>query len=153
MFDYQSPTCGADIKKLTQNKLRYAWSCASGGEKLCATALSDVEPSKYGFISEADGKLLKDTNPLVDGPLYILAYDITNEPYFFPQTGYVQPSGKEMEFAQTFKELSTELLRRQVIRPVNMSVNRGGSGLEGVMKGMDEMEHSKVSGVKLVYTL
>lgn len=153
VFDYHSPTCGADIRKFTQNKLRYAWDCAGGGEEICATALSDVEPSKYGFISQANEKLLKDINPLVEGPLYILTYDIVSEPYYYPQTGPMNPSAEWMEFAQMFKEVTRELLEKQVIRPIKMSVNRGGSGLEGVLAGMDEMEHGKVSGVKLVYTL
>src|SRR5690349_5806815 len=40
VFDYHSPSCGPDIRKLTQNKLRYAWDCAGGGEAICASALS-----------------------------------------------------------------------------------------------------------------
>lgn len=34
-----------------------------------------------------------------------------------------------------------------------MVVNKNGSGLEGVLKGLEEMESGNVSGEKLVYTI
>ncbi|CAM1511883.1 Fc.00g093960.m01.CDS01 [Cosmosporella sp. VM-42] len=153
VFDYHTPTCGAEIRSLTQNKLRYAWDCAGGGESICAEALSDVEPSKYGYIAVADAEVLRQTNPLVDGPYFVLAYDILNEPYYFPRTGHVRSSVEEMEFARMFKEVTRELLEKGSIRCIDFTLNKGGSGLEGVIKGMKEMQDGKVSGTKLVYTL
>lgn len=156
VFDYRSPTCSADIRAMTKNKLRYAWDCAGGGEVICAEALSSIEPSKYGFIlAPADTALLKKTNPLVDPPFYSLTYNVLNEPYELSdrQGVLVYPPEDEMEFAQMFKHATRDLLDEGRLRFIDISLNRGGSGLEGVMKGLDEMRMGRVSGRKLVYIL
>jgi hypothetical protein len=44
-------------------------------------------------------------------------------------------------------------LKEGRVRVHRISVNEGGKGLEGVLKGMDLMRQGKVSARKLVYTL
>ena len=153
VFDYQSPSCSADIRKWTQNKLRYAWDCVGNSEVLCAEALSESEPSRYGtIVAPASKESLVAANPLVDGPFWTLGYRGLAEPFelggkFFP------PSEDELEFAKMFYGLTQDLLAEGRIKPIDLTVNKTGPGLEGVMKGMDEMQAGKVSGTKLVYTL
>lgn len=154
VFNYKSATCGPEIKSYTKNKLRYGWDCVGGGETLCCQALSDVEPSKYGAINASnapDPDLLKRTNQTVEGPFFVLAYNILNEEYEW-QNQMIRPPIDEMEFAQSFKQLTLELFDKGKLGFVKISLNRGGSGLEGVMVGLDEMRAGKVSGEKLVYT-
>ena len=55
VFDYKSPTVGADIRKYTKNKLYYAFDCFSekGSPAICAAALSSdssVKKPEYGAI-------------------------------------------------------------------------------------------------------
>ncbi|KAL6414311.1 putative alcohol dehydrogenase [Ilyonectria robusta] len=155
VFDYRSPTCGTDIRAFTKNKLRHAWDCAGGGEVICGEALSDAEPSKYGGLNASNptnADILKNANPLVDGSFFVLAYNVLNEPYEW-RNAMIQPPVDQMEFAQMFKEVARDLLDKGHLKFINISLNKGGSGLEGILKGLDEMRMGKVSGQKLVYTL
>jgi hypothetical protein len=60
---------------------------------------------------------------------------------------------EDWEFGKMFWTLSEELLAQGKIKVHRPSVNEGGKGLEGVLKGMQAMREGKVSGKKLVYTL
>jgi len=152
VFDYRSPTCAADIKAHTGNKLTFAWDCMGTGTGICAAALSDAEPGIYGAINPADEAVLKSTNPKVDGPRLTLAYDVLGEPYRF--LGHDIPAKPaEMDFAVRFADLSQELLAKGTIKPIRIAVNKTGPGLEGALSGLDELRAGRVSGMKLVYSL
>jgi NADPH:quinone reductase-like Zn-dependent oxidoreductase len=153
IFDYKSPTCAADIKKLTNNKLKLAWDCMGVGTRICAEAMSDAEEGKYATIITADKEVLQAANPKVQGPFKTLAYHALGEPckHLKAEIDPVMP--EEYEFATMFWELSRELLAEAKIKPVRTIVNRGGSGLEGVLVGLDELKADKISGGKLIYTL
>ncbi|KAI5866826.1 putative alcohol dehydrogenase [Durotheca rogersii] len=152
VFDYKSPTCGADIKAFTNNKLKLAWDCTGKGVEVCAAALSDAEESKYATIISVDKDLLRQLNPKVDGPYFHLAYDAFGDGYPW-WDGDVPPKPDELEFGTRFLSLTPQLLADGTIRPIRTFVNRGGSGLEGVLKGLDELRAGRVSAGKLVYTL
>lgn len=150
VFDYKSPTAAADVKAFTNNKLRYAWDCTGHGAELCAAALSDTEQGFYGTIEEVDKEVLTKINPKVEGPFWTLAYDIFGEDYVYD--GEVKAKPDEFEFAQQFSKLAEELLANGTIRVIKTAVNSTGEGLEGVLKGLDELRNGRVSGTKLVYT-
>lgn len=65
----------------------------------------------------------------------------------------VTPNPEEMQFYQSFLSLTQPLLQNWSIKPLPAAVNKKGSGLEGVLKGLEEMEAGNVSGEKLVYTV
>jgi NADPH:quinone reductase-like Zn-dependent oxidoreductase len=150
-FDYHSPTCGADIRAFTQNGLRYAWDCSGGGEAICAAALSDAEPSKYGCINVPNAEALK-TNPLVAGPFVTIAYEVIGEAFLYGDNP-CPVKIDEVEFFLKFFELTRELLESGTIKPIKLTVNKTGGGLDGVIMGLDELRAGRVSGTKLVYTL
>lgn len=152
VFDYKSPTCGADIKALTKNKLRHAWDCAGGGEVICGEALSDTEPSKYGVINWPNEDLFKKTNPLAGSPLVTLAYIVLGESFKYGGMDWPRQAD-EQEYGAMFVELSEKLYGKGIVKPIKLTVNKTGSGLEGVVLGIDELRAGKVSGTKLVYTL
>lgn len=152
VFDYKSPTCAADIKSYTGGKITRAWDCLGFGTEICAAAMSDTEPGIYATISLSDKEVLNKTNPLVEGPHLTMGYDAFGEKYVF-MGREVPAKPDEMEFATNFVALSIELLANGTIKPINQTVNKNGSGLEGVLKGLDEMRAGNVSGTKLVYTL
>lgn len=121
---------------------------------MCVEALSDAEPGLYGAINFTTKKELLAANSKVKGPLHTLGYACFGEPYDYELLGgYVEPKQEEMEFAVMFYDLACKLIEQGVVKPIDPTVNKGGSGLEGVMKGMDEARAYKVSGTKLVYTL
>jgi NADPH:quinone reductase-like Zn-dependent oxidoreductase len=154
VYDYKSPTCAADIKKFTANKLTYAWDCTGHGAETCATALSDELPSKFGTIvaKGKDALQLQSVNPKIEGPLYTLGYDAIGEVYLWPdKPRSIAPD--EYEFASKYWELTRELLAQGKIKAARTTVNRGGKGLGGVLVGLKEVENGKLSAEKLVYTL
>ncbi|EED13642.1 alcohol dehydrogenase, putative [Talaromyces stipitatus ATCC 10500] len=153
VFDYKSPTCASDIKKLTGNRLKYAWDCTGDGAGICAAAMCDSEPGVYGTIMPSDYDLLKKTNPMVHGQEFMRGYDTMGEYYCWLGQTPITPDPEEMKFYQFFLELTQPLLENGSIKPVNFVVNKTGSGLEGALKGLEEMQAGNVSGVKLIYTL
>ena len=153
VFDYKSPTCAADIKEFTKNNLVYAWDCTGDGAGLCAAAMSDAEPGNYGCIMPADLDLLKKTNPNVIGHESVRGYDTMGEKYLWLGETPIEPSLQEMQFYMSFLELTQPLLQDGSIRPLKAALNKTGSGLEGALAGLEEMQAGRVSGEKLVYTV
>ncbi|KAJ6015391.1 alcohol dehydrogenase [Penicillium herquei] len=152
-FDYNSPTCGAEIKELTKNRLTYAFDCTGDGAHVCAYAMSDTEPGTYGGIMPADYEFLKATNPKVHCQDFLRGYDAMGDDYYWIAEEAVSPDPEEMEFYKSFLALTQPLLENGSLKPLPMDLNRHGSGLDGVIKGLDELRKGKVSGVKLVYTI
>jgi len=154
VFDYRSPDCGAAIRAQTNGKLLHAWDCAGGnGDVICAQALSSEVPGKYASITVPDAGVVRKTNPLVDGPYYTLGYDCFSEPYVAWAKERRDPGPEEMEFSSMFWGIARELLAEGTVQPIRIEVNKGGSGLRGVLQGLRELEEGNVSGGKLVYTM
>ncbi|CAI6088504.1 unnamed protein product [Clonostachys chloroleuca] len=153
VFDYHSPECGEQIRALTENKLKLALDCAGEGEVICGKALSSVEPSLFCTIFyPINGQLLKDTNPLAQGPLLTAAYNSFGESWKLggnPMAANIE----EMEFSARFVDIVYKLLEQGRLRPIKPTVNKFGAGLQGVIKGVDELRQGKVRGTKLVYTI
>jgi len=83
---------------------------------------------------------------------HTLGYTVVGEYFKFgPQE--VQAKPEDFEFGKMFWELSRGLLEQGKLKVHRPSVNKYGKGLEGVLKGMDNMRQGKVSGEKLVFTL
>lgn len=151
VFDYKSSTVAADIRKLTDDKLKLAWDCTGLGSAIVAGSLS-TQGGKYATIIPVKKEDVDKVNPNVDGPHSTLAYSIFGERT--KKFGQEQPADQdEFEFAKKFWEISRELLEQGKLQAPRQIVNQGGSGLEGVLKGMEELRADKVSGGKLVYTL
>lgn len=153
VFDYKSPTCAADIKTLTNNRLKYSWDCTGEGAAICAAAMSDTEPGTYGTIMPANYELLVKTNPKVHGQDFMRGYDTMGEKFFWLGQTPIDPNQEEMQHYQSFLRLTQPLLQNGSIKPLHALVNMTGSGLNGVLKGLEEMKAGHISGEKLVYTL
>lgn len=153
-FDYKSPTCAADIKSFTNGNLLYSWDCTGDGAGICAAAMSDAEQGTYGTIMPADYELLQKTNPKVKGQDFMRGYDTQGEFYYWLGETPVLPDQAEMEFYRFFLDLTQSFLENGSIKPLRATLNKTGSGLEGVLKGLEEMQAgAAVSAQKLVYTI
>ncbi|KAL4785044.1 chaperonin 10-like protein [Aspergillus varians] len=150
VFDYKSPTAGADIRAYTDNKLKLAWDCTGSGGKIIAAGLSS-EGGKYAAIMGVNKEEVEAINPNVDGPHVTLMYSIFGERFFKGEETLPKP--EEFEFAKGFWEITRGLLADGKLKAPRTIVNRGGDGFEGILKGLDELRANKVSGGKLVYTL
>ncbi|KAM3557266.1 hypothetical protein ARSEF4850_005141 [Beauveria asiatica] len=153
-FDYNSPTCAADIKAFTNNALLRAWDCTGDGAGVCAAAMSDNDGGTYGTIMPADYELLARTNPRVTGQPFVRGYDAQGENYCWLGEDLVRPDPAEMEYYEFFLGITQPLLESGQVRPLRAALNKTGSGLEGVLKGLEKMQAGvTVSGEKLVYTI
>ena len=150
VFDYKKDNVGAEIRSYTDNNLKLAWDCTGSGAEIISNALSS-NGGKYASIMPPDAELVKTINPSIDGPYTTLMYEIFGER--FVKQKETSPKPDEFEFAKTFWEASRQLLEEGKLKAPRIVTNRGGNGLEGVLKGMDELRENKVSGEKLVYTL
>ncbi|KAH7065377.1 chaperonin 10-like protein [Macrophomina phaseolina] len=151
VFDYNSPTVGADIRKHTNNKLYYAFDCVAEGNsaQICADSLSTETASRKPQYSA----LLWIDMPREDVEARTtLGYTIFGEGFtkaFGP--GHFPASQEDYEFGKKFWKLSEKLLAEGKFKVHRPDV-RGG-GLEGVLEGLDELRQGKVSGKKLVYKI
>ncbi|KAL4924112.1 zinc-binding alcohol dehydrogenase family protein [Aspergillus undulatus] len=151
VFDYKSPTAGDDIRRYTGNKLKLAWDCTGYGAAVIGKGLSS-EGGKYATIIPVQKEEVEKVNPNVDGPYTTIMYTIFGERY--EKFGSVTPAiPEEFEFAKGFWEITRGLLAEGKLKAPRVFLNKGGSGFEGILKGLDELRANKVSGGKLVYTL
>lgn len=155
VFDYHTPAeeLAKEIKAKTNNSLTLAWDCSPTPESTRASALamSDSQPGVYGALLPVKDEALKSANPNVTGG-FTMGYTVFGEA--FSRHGRDYPAKPEdREFGTAFWQLSGDLLAQGKFKVARTSVNQGGEGLEGVLKGLDDLREGKVSGTKLVYTI
>ncbi|KAF9630187.1 Alcohol dehydrogenase superfamily zinc-containing [Lasiodiplodia theobromae] len=151
VFDYNSPTVGADIRKHTANRLYYAFDCISEGNsaQICADALStDTAARKPSYAA-----LLYTELPREDVVAKVtMAYTVFGEGFWKPfGPGDYPASTEDYEFGKKFWKLSEKLLEEGKLKVHPPDVRDGG--LEGVLEGLRELKDGKVSGKKLVYKI
>ncbi|KAH8812586.1 chaperonin 10-like protein [Xylogone sp. PMI_703] len=151
-FDYKSPTCSKDIKDYTKDSLKYALDCISEGDstQITVEAMSSSGGVYTNLLSVADEQV-HSVNPKVQKK-GTLAYTMFGQPFKMGDSEIPTVPG-HWEFGVMFWELSRKLLAGGKVKVHKPTVNKGGSGLEGVMAGLDLLRNGKVSGEKLVYTL
>jgi len=148
-FDYNSPSCGADIRKHTNNKLFYAFDCISekNSPQICAEALSSSSSTQKPIYST----LLKTEMPRDDVQMrHTIGYTVVGEAFTMGPNGPEFPAKPEdFEFGKKFWKLATDLLEKRKYKVHQIELRSGG--LEGVLKGLDDLKDGRVSGKKLVY--
>lgn len=135
-----------------EDALTLAWDCVGTEEsaRMCVAAMSKAKGGKYRSLLAVGDGVVKGANPKVDNG-FTFAYFAFGEA--FRKWGPFPAKPEDFEFAKMFWEMSRRLLAEGKVKPARQDVNRGGKGLEGVLKGLQDMKEGKVSGVKLVYTL
>lgn len=152
VFDYNSPTCAADIRKYTNGKLKHALDCISEGKspQITVEAMSGEGGLYTNLLNLGQDKIAEFNNAVEARST--LAYTILGEAFAFGPAQF--PAKPEDEkFAKMFWAMARDLLEQGKIKVHKPSVNKYGQGLDGVLLGMDAMKNGKVSGEKLVYTL
>ncbi|KAL1629255.1 hypothetical protein SLS56_005479 [Neofusicoccum ribis] len=150
VFDYNSPTCGADIRKHTKNALFYALDCISEGESpnICAEALStesSVKKPQYGILLP----VLEFSRTDVDKK-FTLGYTATGEA--FEKFGRHYPADeKDWQFARLFWRLSQKLFEDGKLKAHAQDIRK--QPLKNILEGVQELKDGKVSGRKIVYRI
>jgi NADPH:quinone reductase-like Zn-dependent oxidoreductase len=134
------------------DRLGLVWDCIGLPEsaKLVVPAIARTG-GKYRSLLPVPDEIVHGINDRVDGG-WTFAYLVFGEK-FTKGRGTFEARPEDMEFGRTFWDLSRDLLQSGKLKVPRQEVNRGGKGLEGVLKGLDELRQDKVSGVKLIYTL
>lgn len=157
VFDYHAPVedLAREIRAQTGNRLTCAWDCSPSAEsaRLCALSMSDSEEGAYGSLLPVQEEVIRAANPMVTRFGTNTAYTAIGEAFSYGGVMTWEASPEDALFASKLWELSGGLLAQGKVKAARMDVNRGGEGLEGVIKGIDELRQGKVSGRKLVYTI
>jgi NADPH:quinone reductase-like Zn-dependent oxidoreductase len=146
VFDYKSPTCAADIRKVTNNKLKYVFDCISrdASPQICADSIGP-EGGKYSALLGVP-KFPRDD-----------VYNVFNHAYtpageaFKKGPNEFTPKKEDFEFGVKFCALAEKLLAEGKIKPHSRELREGG--LDGILEGVQDLREWKVSGAKLVYKL
>jgi hypothetical protein len=145
-FNYNDADCGEQIRKYTNNNLKYAWDCIGVGDaiKICADALTSGPDAKYASLlpTKFPREDVESTNTL--------AYSALGEPF---DKGFAKSEGKAKDYefqAKTWIPVVEKLLAEGRIKVHKPRVR---SGIENILDGLDELRNNKVSGEKLVYRL
>lgn len=155
VYDYHEDveTLAQKIKESTNNKLTLSWDCSPTEEsaRLCVLAMSDSEKGKYSSLLPINPDFIKKYNPVVESE-FTLGYSSFGES--FTRNGRTfEAKPEDRKFAGTFWEVSKDLLADGRIKVAKIAVDQGGKGLEGVLKGLEDMKQGRVSGTKLVYRI
>lgn len=152
VYDYKSATCAKDIKEYTKDGLKYVVDCISEGTSpdIAVAAMSSAG-GVYTTLLPIPNEKVQAINSKVQNK-GTLAYTAFGAPFQMgPHEFPALPDHRK--FGEEFWELSRKLLAEGKVKVHKPAVNKGGSGLEGVLKGLDLLRGGKVSGEKLVYTL
>ncbi|PTB46105.1 hypothetical protein M441DRAFT_126557 [Trichoderma asperellum CBS 433.97] len=151
VFDYNSPTVVGDIIAAAGGELALVWDCISEASsvKISAAAISP-KGGKLGLLLPPNIDDIHAINPNIEAGV-TMAYSVFGNPF---QRG-ISSEGKpeDNEFAKKFRDISEKLLSEGKLKAPKIELNRGGSGLEGVLVGLEELRQGKVSAAKLIYTI
>ncbi|KIM99671.1 hypothetical protein OIDMADRAFT_42719 [Oidiodendron maius Zn] len=144
-FDYKDPNAAAEIRKFTNNKLKFVFDTISieSSANLCADAVSTEGGENTALLQVSLPR--KDINSR-----FALAYTLLGEDFMFgPHKFPAQPENRA--FAEQFWSLAEKLLADDKIKVHPYVV--GKDGLKGVIDGLDLLRRQQVSGQKLVYNV
>lgn len=162
VYDYNdgdAETLAARIRDATGGALALAWDCSPTPEsaRTCALAMKNSDGDKdetkalYSSLLPIDPAVVKGANPRADSE-WTLGYTAFGEE--FSRMGKVFPAKPEdRAFAAEFWERSRELLAAGTVKVARTAVDQGGAGVEGILRGLDDLKEGRVSGTKLVYRL
>lgn len=143
VFDYRDPNAPAEIRKLTDDKLIYAYDTVGTdpAPQVCDGALSTAGGT---YVTITLSKTSREDVTFK----FTLAYTTFGEGYKSANFE-IPPSEEDRISAIKFWEVAGKLLANGQVKPHPHSV--GKDGLKGVSDGLQQMKEGKVSGTKLVY--
>lgn len=152
VLDYKSETLVDDILRLSGGPLLHVFDTHPNSTSIATSAAILQKSSSAIYISLNPGPEheVKRLNPHVTAES-ILAYSATGNPWMY-ENKYYEAVPADFAFQKKFVKVAEKLLEKGLVKPPRVYLNRGGSGLEGVLKGLAEMSEGRVSGGKLVYT-
>ncbi|TQS33343.1 hypothetical protein Golomagni_06317 [Golovinomyces magnicellulatus] len=146
VVDYKSPTCAADIRRVTAGNLAYVFDTIATPET--AIICSDAIGSDGGVYSALNPESKVSRQDVVSKNTVV--FTALGEVFQFAGQD-VPASLEDHEFAVAFIKKVQQLLDDGDFKPHPASLQAGG--LDGITDGLDKLRQGNVSGVKLVYAV
>ncbi|KAL6716649.1 hypothetical protein ACLMJK_006217 [Lecanora helva] len=148
-FDYNSPTCAADIRAYTRNELTCALDCISEADttKLCYAALGRAG-GRYVCL-EPFRETITQTRALTVRPSWVMALTVFGRKVDLEGEYGREARPGDREFAGRAFGVVEGLLGRGLVESHPVRVMEGG--LEGVIEGVERIRSQNLSGQKMVY--
>ncbi|KAM0347361.1 hypothetical protein ACHAPU_004881 [Fusarium lateritium] len=152
VLDYKSNTLVDDVLRIADGPVQYAFDSfpSDASAAISASVLDRSGNAKYVSLIPGFEKLVKKLNPSVDTQS-ILAFSAFGEPWMYENEYYKTVPG-DFEFQKKFVLIAERLFAEGKVKAPRVFLNRGGSGFEGILYGLNEVRNWNVSGGKLVYT-
>ncbi|EXA46263.1 hypothetical protein FOVG_06991 [Fusarium oxysporum f. sp. pisi HDV247] len=152
VLDYKSETLVDDIRSLSGGTLLHVFDTHpnSTSTVISAAILQQSPTAKYVSLNPGPEHKVRRLNPHVTAES-ILAYSATGNPWMYENEFY-EAVPADFAFQKKFVKVAEKLFEEGLVKPPRVFLNRGGSGLEGILKGLVEIREGRVSGGKLVYT-
>lgn len=151
VFDYNSPTCAADIRTATGNELAYALDCVTQADttQLCYAAMGraggryvSLEPFRDA-IAQSRSLTIEPSWVMV---LTIFGHKVALDGEYGREARMEDRKFGARAFSAVQKLLDHELLEAHPVKAQN-------GGWEGVIRGVDTIRGQAMSGQKLVYAI
>ncbi|PNP61045.1 hypothetical protein FNYG_14133 [Fusarium nygamai] len=152
VLDYKSETLIDDILRLSGGPLLHVFDTHPNLTSITTSAaiLQKCPSAIYISLNPGLEREVKRLNPDVTAES-ILAYSATGNPWMYENRFY-EAVPADFAFQKKFVKVAEKFIGEGLVKPPRVFLNRGGSGLEGVLKGLVDMGDGKVSGGKLVYS-
>lgn len=151
VLDYKSTTLVEDVLRIANGPVQYVFDTyPSDTSTATSAAVLSQSDAKYVTLIPGFEKEVKKLNPSVDAQS-ILAYSAFGDPWMYEKEYFLAVPG-DYEFQKKFVPVAERLFAEGKVKAPRIFLNRGGSGLEGILRGLEEMRDGRVSGGKLVYT-
>lgn len=149
-FDYNSPTCGMEIRNYTKNNLRHVLDCVTQDQsmRMCYEAIGS-DGGKYVALEPFSTRTQytrrdvqaewQNTWSLFGSPVRLSGV--------YGRPGRIE----DRKIASVLFSMAERLIWDGLIKPHPIEVRMGG--LEGVLTGIRDLKSNSVKGRKLVYTI
>ena len=150
-FDYNSPTCGEDIRKYTENKLQYALDIITEVKTIqhCYTAIGRAGGRYTGFELLPD-EYIATLRKAVKAE-WVLGLEMSGAEIALPGGYYRKPNAELRTWCCNWIKQVENLVGSGKLRPHPVKVNEGG--FEAIIAGVGAMSRKEVSAQKLVYLM
>ncbi|KAM0264345.1 hypothetical protein ACHAPA_008270 [Fusarium lateritium] len=152
VLDFKSTTLVEDVLRIANGPIQYVFDTypSDVSTAVSAAVLSQSGNAKYVALLPGFENEVKKLNPSVDAQS-ILAYSALGDPWMYEKEYFHAVPG-DFKFQKKFILVAERLFAEGKVKVPRVFLNRGGSGLEGILRGLEETRDGRVSGGKLVYT-
>ena len=152
VLDYKSTTLTDDILRLADGPVNFVLDTypSKTSTALAASIMPKSVEAKYVALVPGFEEDVQRLNAHVTATS-ILAYSAFGEPWMYEKKLF-DAVPEDFEFQKGFVKMAEKYFTDELIKPPRVYLNRGGNGLQGILRGLEEVREGRVSGGKLVYT-